>query len=386
MSGIPDLTGVLLGTGPATTTSATSTSGLNTNTGTWMTDGTVPKDSGFDGFMQQVAYNGYKNGVDQWVKQLGGDPNDPTTFDTKRIPLTSDGKSIDYSKVDMGGQGHTLAAYTQELGEGNQGKTLYSMYQKGLTADDVSSAYANQGAVQDAITSLNSGGQVTPDIQKLIDSGQIKQSSSMGVDPNNPEQAKETTSWVGGGPGVSQPLFSHSSQTGADTGAFVFDKNSGFRTSPQNFHRGGWDMVSNMLPTLIMGGLFAGAGLAIGAVGAAGTTAADAGMAASDLGASEAAGVSGAPAGASVGAIEGGSFLSPGTLLKVPQYVNSASGLLNKPTIPASSNSSAESNAASTTTNTSTPRIPDLTGNILGTQSEPASSSNSGIVNSAMGS
>lgn len=391
MAGIPDLTGLLLGTGPATTSNSTGPTdsgstvfrvpGEEKATGTWMTDGSVQggNDPGFQQFMRDVALTSFKSTVDDAAKNWNLPEGD--------IARNPDG-SIDYLNTNLGGDRYTYQGYLQELGEGNQGNTLYSMYKKGLTADQVFKADESGSKTSSVITSLNNGGEITPDAQKLIDAGVIKQETSYSPDSGDTKTWKYVGSAL-----VGQPLFSHSSQTGADTGAFAFDPNRGFVTSPTNFHKSTLDKLDNFVPMIVGMLATAGMGAAIGAVGGAamgaagGSGAIEGGSAlATEAGAGEvgAGSIVGAEATGS-GALAGGSFLSPNTLLNIPRYAQSAENFLTKPTAPTPPASSGTKNGATdTTTNTSTPRIPDLTGNILGTQSTP--SQTNGIVNSAMGS
>ncbi len=148
----------------------------------------------------------------------------------------------------------------QEIGEGAQGDALLKMFQGGLTADQVNHPVHQTmpwDADDETIRKLNAGEltnyQVDP---KRFGTG----SDGTWGKVNGPSQEE-----IAYKSKVQQPLYNHSGQTGADTGAITYDPNRGFSTSPKNFHHGGWETVSDYLPQAIMAGLTAGAGSIIGA-------------------------------------------------------------------------------------------------------------------------
>jgi hypothetical protein len=213
----------------------------------WMTDGTVPNDPAFFAWMQQLATDQFKQNANTWLTGLGGNPNDPKTFNTNRIPTNPDG-SIDYTKLDTGGQGGNLGSYYQELGEGNQGRQLYNFFKQGLTTNQINQAYQSApGGSAGHWQRIEGGGEGIPDSQVWI-----------------PDKGIPTGL-------VAQPLFNHSSETGHNTGEFGFDPLRGFLTAQTNTNvgTGGWDKFGDMLPIIIASLMTMGGGAAIGAVGGA---------------------------------------------------------------------------------------------------------------------
>jgi len=196
----------------------------------WMNDGTISgqggADPGFDAFMTNLA----KQGAQADWQSVFGDA-DPSTIDPAKKQAWLDQQTQhDY----------------QEVGEGNQGKTLFGMYQNGLTSDMVNKAGQTYTPPADMPSRyLEMGG----------DSGgyQVANPEWDKWAQDNPQAAAQYNQQsLGGQGGVAQPLFNHSSQTGADTGNFWFDPQHGFLTSPTNFHNGGWEKVGQYLPEAIM--------------------------------------------------------------------------------------------------------------------------------------
>lgn len=212
-------------------------------------------DPGFLQFMQALALQGFSQFVNS--QDLSGLP-------AGEVVRNPDG-SINYSQTDLGGTGHNLASYYQELGEGAQGQRLYDLYKQGLTAGQVQSAYDPANNVQMAVQQLNQGAAMTPQWQKYVDSGLLQQQSQ------TDESGNTRSVWTlkpGSNALVNQPLFNHQFQTGANEAAFGFDPTRGFLTSASNVHGAqgfGGDKLSEFLYTALPMLIMAPAISAIGA-------------------------------------------------------------------------------------------------------------------------